>query len=449
MKTLAVVCVALAAPLCLGAGGEDIADWTTMAPVTVSDYSKPLAEFAITQDVFDAARPDLSDLRIIDDTGAEAAYAVRAAGGSKSLVPLAGKLFNEAHAPGNETSVMVDFGSNVMKNRIEVTTSGENFWRRAMVEASDDAKQWYMVVDGALLVRKAGDASAATYDKKRIAFLDNNRRFMRVTVYNASEDAEDVTILDIKCWQYIATPPETLPVEIASTTLAEDEKAKRTDITLDLAWRNLPLYSVELDFENANFLRRVSLSGRNSETEVMRRRVEDAPAIEETVKTPWREMTRDVIYRYTGGGKVDESLAFSPVEGRYRYLKAEVYNASDAPLVFKRATVRMLAYYAAFEPREGRTYTLYFGNERARTPSYDLVNYVNRLRGDGVSVAQVGTAAPNGVKKAARELSWSERNKWVIYVALAAVLIVLAVLVKRQINELAATQKPAEPPEDK
>ena len=411
---------------------------THRAPIIVDGApTKGLIEFDLTPDVFDLARPDLADIRVAADTGDEAAYVVQIAQGRSVTSLLKARLYNHTYLPGKQSSVTADFGEKVMKNRVEVDTPGTNFRRRVMIEGSDDEQSWQKVRDDAFLFRVDGGGDGRSFDKNAVSFPDNNQRYLRVTVYNGPDDPERVDVRGVAASHVAAEPPGTMAVGVAAAKVTELEKERATAISLDLGYRNLPLHELTLQFAEQNFFRRLTVEGRNAEERIIRVPVEDSPAAERKIEEPWSGVAAGVVYRYSSGGTPDESLTIHMGGARYRYVRIEVENLDDPPLRFEGAKVTRLVYSVAFKPQPGAgSYMLYFGASAARQPQYDLGQYAQRLRQDGLHRARLGKAEPNpasGAEKL-RGLPWSEQHKAILWAALVIVLVVLSTLVWRQIK---------------
>ena len=158
---------------------------------------------------------------------------------------------------------------------------------------------------------------------------------------------------------------------------------------------------------------------------------------EKTVETPWITLQSGVLYRYTAGGTPDETLTIPMGGAQARYLMLGIWNGDDPELKYTGAKATRLVEYVAFPAKTGRTYTLYVRNPNAESPSYDLVRFVDRLRKEGVRPATLGSLAPNpGFKEISKELPWSERYKWLIWIALAAVALVLGSLIWKQLKSV-------------
>jgi len=426
--------LALASPADEGDSGK--ADWSHRAPIQIAAAAEQgFVEFALTPEVFDLAREDLADLRVVAGAGGDAPYVLSVASGKTGSAPLLVRLYNRTYVSGRQSSVTVDFGAKILKNRIGVDTAGLNFRRGVLVEASDDGQGWQKVREGAFLFRVAADAAGGSYDKRAVALPESNHRYLRVTVYNGPDDPEQVEIRYVTAWQVVRDPPETSPVPVAGVQVGQKDKEHATEIVLDLGYRKLPLDELLLEFADADFFRRVSVAGRNCKVRTIMTPVEDGPARHRTVEEPWARITGGAIYRYGSGGSVDESLGLSLRGARYRYLRVRIENADDPPLSFDGASVTRLIYYLAFPPEGAADHALYFGNPSARRPSYDLAHYVDRLREAGVTGSELGGAEPNpayGPRE--RPVPWSEQHKWIIWIALLGALAALGFLVYRQIK---------------
>lgn len=407
-----------------------MAKWSHFAEIRMEQTpGQGIVEVELTPDVFDFARPDLADLRVVA-AAEHVGYVLRSAEGRVSEVPLSVKLFNRTYAPGKQSSVTVAFGQRVLKNRVRVVTPGTNFRRKAMVEGSDDGQNWQRIVEDVFLFRIAGGPAGAPYDRSVVALPDNNQRYLRVTVYNGTDDPGRIEIQDVKASRLVRTPPQTARVPIVGSEAIEEERG--TEITLDLGYRHLPIHEIELRFSDPNFFRRVLVSGRDRKERIVRTPVEDAPAHEKKVEEPWRHITGGVIYRYSSRGLQDQSLVLSIRGARYRYLRVRVANADDAPLHYQGASVTRLVHYAVFQPEASTRYSLYFGNVEAQKPSYDIRHYIDRLRAEGVHQGALGKAMENptfGQPEPAAP--WSERHKELLWLALLAAVAVLALLIYR------------------
>jgi len=393
-----------------------------------------LIETALTPEVLNIARPDLADLRVLDLKEKELPYALRSAHSRLITSPLKVKLYNQTYIKGRQSSVVADFGRSVLKNRIEVATPGANFRRKTLVEGSDEGTNWRVVQENEFLFNIRPDSAGGGFAKSHVSLPDNNQRYLRITVFNAPDDTDRVPITDVRAWRYVVQRPDVVAVTIRNVNVEEKAEEKRTDITLDLGYAKMKLHELTLRFSNTDFLRYVTLYGRDREKLIVRTRSEEGPPREKEQEAPWEELTRSALYRFsTGGGS--ESITLS-LEGKgRRYVQARIYNGDDVPLEFEEAEITRLQQYLAYPPSGPGDCTLYFGNKAAAAPEYDIVHYIDRLRKAGLGTAYIGSAVPNPSFTAKEApFTWGERYSILIWLVLLIALAVLSLVVYREVK---------------
>ncbi|HET6426924.1 MAG TPA: DUF3999 family protein [Phycisphaerae bacterium] len=431
----AAAAAAMALSVAAGAAEPDLTQWQYVAPVQVSKPAeKGVVEFALTPAVFDRARADLGDLRLLAADGDVVPYVVRVDRGEpgKPVSYTPARLFNAVFTPGVSSTVTVDFGSPASRTGVEVNTPGSDFRRRVKVEAGEDGLSWQVLRESAWLFRVG--RWGGRFEQSWVELPDNDFRYLRITVFNAPDDPEQVPVVSVSARYAKDTPPAAIPVEVKSTAVSEDPKLKATEIEADLGWEKLPLYDMELSIAGANFLRRVEVLGRNRKTRTVTEAVEDAPPRTREEPEPWIPVTAGSIHRFPGDGSgaLAENLRLA-LGGKYRYLLVRIYNEDNPPLAFKGLSVRRLPVYVAFPPVTSGPTELYLGRQDAAEPSYDLPHFIDRLRAEGVTAATLGEVVPNPRFAHRIKLApWSERHRWLLWAALIAVGVVLAALLWRQ-----------------
>ncbi len=438
----------------------NVSEWSFKAPIDLKAWpGEGLVECPLPPEVSDRCKPDLSDLRVVSDAGQTAGYAVRLGREletkSRKEFHLKGRLYNRSHVRGRESTVTVDFGERVLKNRLKIVTAGTNFRRKTRIEGSDDSEKWMVIREGAFLFRvDPGADKVPAYSKNSVSVADNDQRYLRITVFNAEDDKDVVEITDVAAVKEGKPPASEGPpagttvIPAASTEVVHrkgatlrgvssetDERKRVTDIILDLGFRNMLLYGVKLEVEDRKFFRPVQVSGRDEKTRVIRRPVEDSPAHEKTVEVPWRPMFADAVYRYSSGQDVDQSLDLALNGASARHLRITIENGDDPPLNVKAVTVYRVIRYVQFVPGQTVSYALIFGNPKAVRPVYDIGHYMGSLRKEGVTLARLGEVTPNPAHRPAEKvIPWSERHKEIIWIALLAMGAVLLLLVYRLVK---------------
>lgn len=410
----------------------NIARWSHMADIHADKLvGKGVVELTLTPEIFDLARRDLRDLRVVANRSEDMGFTYKTPRPHSYKVPLNARLYNRSNVPNERSSVTVNFGHKLMKNRIEIFTEGENFRRKVLIEGSDDEKNWTVIRDNAYLFRIPGKKEGkAAYDHRVVDFPDNNHQYLKITIFNGEDDPRSVQIKDVKAWKQVVDAPKTEPVPIVESQTKQ--KKKTTEITLDFGYKNMPLYELKLALEGDNFFRDIEILGRNQETRVVKRVVEDSPALERKVEVPWKTITKSSVWRFTTENSTEESRP-NKIEGaKFRYFLIRIFNKDDPPLRFTGATVTRLLTHVTFAPKKKGQYSLYFGNLKASKPDYDLNRYVGKLRRQGVIHAKLGKVLNNPEFNAtARQIPWSEQHKALLWIALIGMVVALSVLVFR------------------
>jgi len=416
-------------------GADNLAQWPRMAVLELPAKAPAgLVEAPLPPEVLAAARADLADLRLVGPAGTPVPYVLRIDQGTsgQAISYRPQRLYNPVFVAGQTSSVTVDFGNHAARSRVDVDTPGTNFRRRVTVEASADGTAWQTLVKTAWLFRIA--YAIGTYNKNTIALPDNDFRFLRLTVFNAPDDPEQLPIRDVLAWYVRSTAAPLADVPSRSVTTTENAKLKATEIEVDLGYENLPLAEVTPAFADANFLRRVEVLGRNARTRILTEPVENAPPRTREIEEPWNTLTIGSVYRLPAGAGQDSTSGLTlAADGPGRYLLLRIYNGDDAPLKFTGLKVRRYQKYLGFRPEAIGAYKLYLGNSAAVRPQYDLENYAARLRTEGLTTAALGPVVANPqFAVAVTTIPWSERYAWLLWVALLAVGAVLGILVLRQ-----------------
>ncbi len=424
--------------------GEEPAAWSHLVRFRIPpDVGEGLVQVELPPAVFHHARPDLADRRIIGPDGSEVPHAVRLARGRLERERREAHLYNHTHVPGRQASVNVDLGRPVMKDRIRIETSGTDFRRKVLVEGSPDGRRWSVLREGAFIISARGREGHQDYELDEINLPRNDYRHLRVTVYNDQHDPDRIAIESVVLWQITREPPQTKPVPVRAVEVSYSEDRRWQHVDLDLGYRHLPLHQVRAEFEDANFFRRVAVTGRNRTTRTVPRPREDAAPVMQTVEEPWHPVGRGALFRYAVGEDVDESLTLDLAGAPYRFVRISIHNQDNPPLGLVGTEVTRFRGFLELPARAPGEYTLYLGRPDAQPPRYDLAHYVEKLRDEGLTSVTAGQVTDNPAHLAPEAAPPAERFSWLVWIALLAALFVLGLLVRRASRQ-AQGRAPAE-----
>jgi hypothetical protein len=365
--------------------------------------------------LYEAARLDLGDLRVVDAAGREVPYVLHRPEPAPSLL-WQPAIVNRSYEPGVNAQATLDLGAPALKDALELRSSGDNFRRRVTVEASDDREEWRWLVEDAWVF--AVPEPAARYETVR--FPENDQRYLRITVFHGPEDPDRIRIEAARARQTAPDVPEL--VYEPRVSVFQDADKRETHVVLDLGARHQPFAAVLLETPTPRFLRRVVVEARREPMPAPRSRGE-------TLR--WARLGEGSIHRSPGRG---EQLRVE-TRGRARVIRLRILNGDDAPLAVSRVRAVAPLEEIVFEAAAGESYRLRYGEGELREPSYDLAATVGDVDAWAAGAEPVRVGEPIQVAAGApRPVPWSERHPRSLLAGLIAAVAGLGALTWRALR---------------
>lgn len=377
----------------------------------------------LDREIYERARPDLGDLRVVDETGAETPYLLERLGSEPEppfREPLA---INRGFVRGRSASVTLDLREPMLKSELVLSLLGDNFRRRVKVEGRNRHEtQWTTITDGAY-VFAVPEPAAARYET--IQLPQNNQQLLRITVFNGPDDPPRLEILDAWVRPQERRKPRELPFE-PRLTRAEDAATRESRFVLDLGARYQPFRAIILDVGDAEFFRGASVE--------QRREPPPGSAGEGALPISWAPVLGQAsLYRYQEEGETRECLRLQAA-GRARVLRVRIRNRDDRPLAVQGIKVMVPQERLVFEAAAPHRYRVTYGDPRLAPPAYD----VERTVGDAalwIAQSSEGRWQPPAVRVSERPLlPWTERHPAVLWAGLVAAVGLLAAVTWRAIQ---------------
>ena len=364
----------------------------------------------LDRDVYEAARADLGDLRVLDERGRAVPYVIDRAE-PLDLPEVRPAIRNRGWTADGAATAVLDFGGRLGKRRLQLRLSGDNFRRRVAVEGGDTGAAWVTLVDEAWVFAVPGK-EPARYET--VDLPENDFPRLRVVAHPAPDEKGRPAIED--AWvPGDGRPPRGEERLEPRWSEAQDATARETWLTLDLGARHQPFHAVELDVTDERFFREARVEARHDP------------------RTPgdavwWEEIGRGALYRLEHDGRRRECLRIE-TRGRGRALRVRVRNQDDRPLQLRGVAVRVPVERLLFEAERPGGYRLTYGSSDQATPSYDLA----RTAGDLVAWSEAARPARLGPPRrvgTAREddRPWTERHPSLLWGGLLAVVVALGAL---------------------
>ncbi|MHC4397619.1 MAG: hypothetical protein ACYS1A_18400, partial [Planctomycetota bacterium] len=220
----------------------DLAKWKYQAEVIIESGTDKYCKLTLTPDIYDAARDDLADIRLLDADGQQVPYVLAKPGDITDRLKYSPALINRSTNTDGAAMVTLDFGKQIVKNQIEVETGGNNFRRPVKVEGSNDNVQFFTVVDTAFVF-------AVDYRTRfeKVDLPKNDYRYLRITVEPMSTEERSPVINAVRAFKHESKLAERQPVKMVQIEHSENEKNKTSIYVYDLTYRHLPASEIELD----------------------------------------------------------------------------------------------------------------------------------------------------------------------------------------------------------
>lgn len=321
------------------------ADWEFKKQIAISNV-EGVASVKIDAQVYNHSKYDLSDIRVVSDKG-EIPYKLKMVERRKETVRFEPKFYNLSNVPNEYTEFYLDMGKKTqIINKIHMVTPDKNFRRKVEIWGSDDGKKWLKI---------RGDANIFSFytDDYRTSltdlnFSDTKRRYLKIVIWNKKETPLKIE----RCWVYnekvFEASLDEIPAKIVSRS--ENYEKKRTEIILDVDYKNIPKEEINLKFASGGYYRSVWVFGSDN--------AED-----------WRRLNSAVIYRYN---KENRNNVISLPESRDRYLKLFIYNQDDPPLKIEDISIKGNQRFIYFPVKKDKKYSLFYGNSDSKRPVYEF-----------------------------------------------------------------------------
>jgi hypothetical protein len=397
MKRLLVVLILLGTTV-VATAAFDHSGWRWKRTIPLRDTSG-FVRIPIMPEILDQSQVTLNDLRVLDS--------------NNNLVPHVihwGRVRDERHMQWLPARLL------------------NAAFIRALLEGSNDSVTWEVLAEDRWLFNVS--LQGRNFNVDTLKFPHNNFRYLRLTVYNMTDDPRRITIESVKAAFYQAeSKKELVEVPVKRLNISHDAKKNQSIFELDLGFRNLPVVIMECEIATPFFYRGYELLGRNQAMEKVRHKKESGWQTVER-KVPWTTVRKGVLYRTRYKQKTSASLILDDLKAPYRYLQLRVFNGDNPPLQLSRAKLFRRETSLVFQAQTQQAYYLIGGNTKVRPPDYDLAKAIAGVDEFSLPVVHSG---PEVLLIATKEkqLPWSERHSGLILMILgAAVGLMLAFIIK-------------------
>ena len=321
---------------------------------TIEVQAPGLVQVDLSAETINFARPDLSDVRIVDAGEKELPFLI------DHPMPRAESTVRpkDFHAEiiSAETRLLITTGTDLAIAGITLETpAGTNFTKSVRVEGSNDQKNWRTLTSGDPVFSMGNGAASL-----RVQFPEGKWQFLRVVV----DDNRTEPLPWTGARLIIAGSPA--PTEPVSVTIkSRDENPGMTRLALDLGAANLRIALIRIGPSEPVFTRTVTVA---------------TPELSEE-KLHEQTLSSAVLYRVDLNGKIEARLDI-PIEKQVygRELVLLIDNGDSPPLVVSEVRAERRMTRLLFFAQAAGSYHLLSGNSQCDPPRYDLSQLGDQLR---------------------------------------------------------------------
>ncbi len=410
MRAFKTVLIVLIAALFLSGAGPllDSSLYRYRAHIEVS--APGYVFFNVPPAVFDKANPDLSDMRISSGDTTEVAYVIWSNTRTSERKRIDTQILNTSYIPQSYTTFTLDVGdTGIRTNSIEITTGSSDFVRRITIEGSPDNRKFAVLKEDDYIFDLSNNHNIKNLT---ISYPATDYRYLKVTLWDDGEEPLLEVGGEIYLIEDIKGESEVIPGAVKVVEVKTPKPA--TEITLDLSYKNIPTSTIELTVNDTNFKRDVTLLAADTDTQ-----------------KDYTVIAAASIYSIKTSRFSRSSTSFDYPSTQARYLKIIIANEDNTPLTVSGVTVSGVPRKITFSAAPDTDYTLYFGNPRIESPSYDIAevfSYIDRSTFLPVSLGQV---IENPAYKPGSDLPMTERYPWIIWGAIALMILILGGIIIR------------------
>jgi Protein of unknown function (DUF3999) len=365
--------------------------WKCSRPIELPRTdSTRLVSLALPQDVYSHAAPGLADLRVIDDSGTEAPYALDSWEESPRSIPaFTPRILENSFSPGNYTRIVLNLGNySAFHSSARIETYETEFMEWVEIDASDDAQTWRIVEERAPIFRFSREGHLGT---NVVRYSPNNARYLRVRILDGGKR---FPVRSIEILANSVTKPEREPFDLKLLP-AKPKAPNQSAWSADLGAGHAPLREMRFQVGAEEFVREVTIQSSRDGSR-------------------WFFVGTGEIFRFTQGHHECEELSV-PIRGKpERYLRVEIANGNDKPLEGVVPTIYIAAQRVVFEQKPGRNYRLLYGQSEAKPPQYDLARRVGQQQMDRALAVEAGGEEANSNWSDPRP--WTETHSFVVWI---------------------------------
>jgi len=390
-------------------------DWQFKKNIVLPAISEPTyVQVKLDKDISKTGM-NYDDVRVVGDKNGETPYQITVKDSSVINDHYSSGLFDQSINPQTGDSfIVLDLGGDgLLHNEIRFETQSENFKKQVLIYASDskisvESSKWRLLTSNGYIFNFTDKNANFSASGLTVRYPDSSARYVKAVISGSGEGKAVISNASVIRYE-VSTKKENILNLTASKSEMADLKADV--LTADLGVSGFPTSRIQLSASDLNFNRRVSIQTSNDGQN-------------------WTLAAQGYIFSLNTPKFKGDSMSVEYPERRARYIRAIIFNDDNKPLVFSDAVnIYGVSRMLAFETSPGENYSMYYGNEKASAPRYDLARFFQYLEIAKMPEASLSAEAFNTDYVAPKppELPLTERYPFLLNITLAILVFAVAV----------------------
>ncbi len=324
-------------------------------------------KISLPNEIYSKTNQGLSDLRIMGFNASgdtiQAPYVWNQNRNKQQTKKIAFELLNESQKDGNFYFTF-KIPSKKAIDEISLNFGEDNFDWRIKLEGSQDQKEWFKILED---YRVLGIKNEYTdYKYSEVNFPKSSYQFYRLEIPSDKKPRLINSTISISERQEGALQD----IEVINQKISENKKLKRTEIEIDLA-TTVFISNVEIEvLDQFDYNRAISIQY-----------LSDSVKTEKGWKTFYSNLSNGTL-----NSKKKNKFYFA--DKRCRKLKIILFNQDNQALNIGAVKVQAYRYELITRISQKADYFLYYGNEKAKHPLYDIKNFDIPLKAKNLSLGK-------------------------------------------------------------
>lgn len=382
-----------------------VRNWEFSKAIRILEYSKKAIAIPLDAQVYNSAKDDLGDLRVLSSKNEECPYAITVQSENKKEQKLESNILSK-QITQTDSIIVVELKEPLRSfNCLKVIPESNNFARKITVEGSNDNKSWEIIRKGMIVYSFAFQMTYKSfeqytneiyegygfgkYSEENLAFQfpESSFRFVRVTIPH-DKDKEPVELKNLEIFKIVKLGAEEESHGSSLIKVQPDAESKSIENVFDFKYKNIPLSRVDINTDQSNFFRKVEVAGSDDLKE-------------------WKNLASGVIFSISVDEATERNTTVDVGNAKCRYIKVKVFNGDNKAIKIASVKGYGLKKFLVIMPEKNNQYELLYGNPGAKEVNYDL-NAV--IKGKAIDSFGKGTLA-NEVRNDKYE-PYKERKPW-------------------------------------